>query len=130
MRAARLLSPGRHPSTLAAGLASPRLGTQIQTGHRRIVIRHLRSKLRPCIHVNVLVLDLLRNRLRHKHVVELLRVHVEQVRVPLQLVDLVCGICVLQPRDLSILLQRLDKGKLARVNTWHRPDLYSKLKYD
>jgi hypothetical protein len=111
-------------------LASPRLGTHIQTGHRRIVIRHLRSKLRPCIHVNVLVLDLLRNRLRQIHVVELLRVHVEQVRVPLQLVDLICGICVLQPRDLSILLQRLDKGKLARVSTWRCADLYSKLKYD
>jgi hypothetical protein len=63
--------------------------------------------------VNVLVLDLLRERIGHKHVVELLGVHVEQIRVPLQLVDLVGSICVLEARDLSILLQRFDKGKLA-----------------
>jgi hypothetical protein len=64
--------------------------------------------------MNVLVLDLLCKRVGHKHVVQLLGVHVEQIGVPLQLVDFVSGVCIREARNLSILLQRFDKGKLAK----------------
>jgi hypothetical protein len=45
--------------------------------------------------------------------VQLLGVHIEQISVPLQLVNLVGRVCILEARNLDILLQWLRKGKLA-----------------
>jgi hypothetical protein len=46
--------------------------------------------------------------------VKLLGVHIEQVCVPLQHVNLVRSIRVLETGDLGVLLQWLDKGELQR----------------
>jgi hypothetical protein len=64
--------------------------------------------------MNVLVLDLLCNRVRHKHMVKLLGVHIEQVGVSLQHVNLVRSIRVLETGDLGVLLQWLGKCELER----------------
>ena len=74
-----------------------------------LVVRH------PCSEMDMFVLRLISQARRDEHVVELLRVHVEQVRVALQLVDVGYGVHVLQPRDLDVFLQRLDEGELVKV---------------
>lgn len=80
-----------------ATLLASVLCAHIHPSYRRIVIRHLRSKLRPRIDMDVLVFDFLCNRVRHKHVVKLLRIHIEQICVALDVVNLICRICILKP---------------------------------
>ena len=63
-----------------------------------LVVRHPRSEM------DMLVLCLISQARRDEHVVELLRVHVEQVRVALQLVDLGYGVHVFQTGDLYVFL--------------------------
>lgn len=65
--------------------------------------------------MDVLVLDLFGERVRHIHVVELLGVHIEQISVPLLLLDFRSCICILQSRYLGVLLQRLDEAELVEV---------------
>jgi hypothetical protein len=48
-------------------------------------------------------------------VVELLRVHVEEVRVALDLLDLCGGVGVDEARDGDVLLKGLDEGELRGV---------------
>jgi hypothetical protein len=79
------------------------------------MVGNLRVELGPRVDVDVLVLDLLCERLRHKHVVELLRVHVEEVRVALDLLDLCGGVGVDEARDGDVLLKGLDEGELRGV---------------
>jgi hypothetical protein len=91
------------------------LSAHIQTRNRRVMVGNLRVELGPRVDVDVLVLDLLCERLRHKHVVELLRVHVEEVRVALELLDLCGGVGVDEARDGDVLLKGLDEGELRGV---------------
>lgn len=75
----------------------PSLCANIQPGHRRFVVAHLRGLLWPRVGVDMLVLCFARpcDRVWHEHVVELLRAHVEQVGVLLQLVNPGHGIQIL-----------------------------------
>ena len=81
------------------------------------MIADLRRIFWPRVYVNVLVicLALLRQRLRHKHVVELLGIHVEEVGVALELINLDYCIKVLESRYLDILFERFNKGELIEV---------------
>lgn len=49
--------------------------------------------------------------------VELLRVHVKKVCVALQLVNASNRVHVLQPRDLDVLLQRLNECELVEITS-------------
>lgn len=80
------------------------------------MVTNLRSILRPGVDMDVLILCFaLCNGLGHKHVVELLCVHVEQVRVAFELIDLGNGVQVLEARDLGVLLERLNEGEFVEV---------------
>lgn len=93
----------------------------IQPRYRRVVVANLRIEIRPRIDVDVLKLRpaLLSQRRRYKHVVELLRIHVEQIGIPLNLVGSHHGIQVLEARNIGILAQGLHKGKLIKVACRH-----------
>lgn len=92
------------------------LDANIHPRHAGIVVGDLLVKRNPRGQMDMLVLSLADQAGRDEHVVELLRVHVEQVRVALQLIDASDGIHVLQPRNLDVLLQRLDEGELVEVS--------------
>lgn len=87
----------------------------IHPRHAGVVVGDLLVKRNPRGQMDMLVLGLTGQAGRDEHVIELLRVHVEQVRVALQLIDASDGIHVLQPRNLDVLLQRLDEGELIEV---------------
>lgn len=59
----------------------------------------------PSVDVNVLILGVLLQRVGDEHMVELLSLHVEQVGVPLDRLDIGHCVEVVETRDLNIALQ-------------------------
>lgn len=80
------------------------------------MVTHLVAITSPGVDMHMLKLDLLaRDARRHVHVVELLRVHVEQVRVPLLGRQLGHLVQVQQARLGHERLERRDEGELVEV---------------
>lgn len=79
------------------------------------MITNLRRKLRPSINMHVLELGMFRCLLRHKHMVELLRIHVEEVRVALRVLDVRLDVQIPQVADLGVPLERLYEGEFVEV---------------
>lgn len=91
-------------------------GADVQTRHRGVVVADLSIVRNPRVDVDVLVLGRSpRNGVRHKHVVQLLAVHVKSVRVSLLLVNAHHGIHILESGNGYIFLERLDKGEFVKV---------------
>lgn len=91
------------------------LSANIHPRDRWVVIRYLRRKLRPSVHVDMLIFDIFGQSGRNKHVVELLRVVVEEICVALQYIDLCGCICILETRDLDVLLEGIDESEFVEV---------------
>jgi len=67
--------------------------------------------------MNMLVLCLWLESLADEHVIKLLAVHVEEVRVSLELRDVRSLVKISEIGDLLEVLERLDKGKLVEVTS-------------
>lgn len=92
------------------------LAAYIKSSHRWIMVTNLCSVRWPCVDMNVFILrTAFRHCIRHKHVVQLLRIHVEQIRIALYRFDLGYRIQVLETRYLDVFLQRLDEAELVEV---------------
>lgn len=95
------------------------LRANIQKRNARIVIANLARIIRPRVDMHVLVLLALlalgRDGRRHVHVVQLLVVHVEQVRVALEGVDVRDFIQVVKGGDVGVGRHGGDEGELVEV---------------
>ena len=97
--------------TLVSSLAN------VEFSNRRIVVRNLLSCSHPSVDMNMLVLCLWLESLADEHVIKLLAVHVEEVRVSLELRDVRSLVKISEIGDLLEVLERLDKGKLVEVTS-------------
>jgi len=97
--------------TLVSSLAN------VEFSNRRIVVRNLLSCSHPSVDMNMLVLCLWLESLADEHVIKLLAVHVEEVRVSLELRDVRGLVKIFEIGDLLEVFERLDKGKLVEVTS-------------
>ena len=85
------------------------------------MIRNLRRAFHKRVDVDMLILGFLHQRLADVHVIELLGVHVEQVRIPLDILDIGDLLQVFQSRDFGVLLHGLGEAELIKVASSYHP---------
>lgn len=91
------------------------LATHVQQRHRRIMVACLVVERNPGVDMQMVHLRSCCQRRAHKHVVQLLAVHIVQIRVPLRGCNPSDLVEILQPRFSQERFKRLCKGELVKV---------------